>query len=324
LEFSGDEIQIVDQSGNIVSTMDAVRTTNGTFPENSQWTRNPFPMAQGNIDAIPNLPEAYGRGPFNYSVVDKVKVPADLEPGHYVVSWRWDAEQTKQVWSQCGDVIVMDDDYQKEDPLMIQPVIDISNALPSGAANLCTGSSLGLDVGDCDAWVNLYDSLGGENWPDSWRTCDGDLRTDPCGCDEFWQRSVVCNDKRDLLRISEIYLLGDVVQGTIPSTIGDFTALVALSLVATNITGSIPDNIGDMTSLEMVWLDHNTLLEGEIPQTLSQLSGQLSVFEAHGTALTGSLPDGVDWASIPDCTLNGLTFNCPLPEGAETCGAACA
>ena len=29
------------------------------------------------------------------------------------------------------------------------------------------------------------------------------------------------------------------------------------------------------------------------------------------------------WAQIPDCTLNGLTFACPLPSGADQCGAKC-
>jgi hypothetical protein len=33
---------------------------------------------------------------------------------------------------------------------------------------------------------------------------------------------------------------------------------------------------------------------------------------------------GVCVCSIPDCTLNGQVFECPLPDGAEVCGAACA
>jgi len=35
---------------------------------------------------------------------DKVKVP-DVE-GHYVLSWRWDCEQTAQVWSSCSDIYI--------------------------------------------------------------------------------------------------------------------------------------------------------------------------------------------------------------------------
>jgi len=35
-----------------------------------------------------------------------VEVPAGLAPGEYVVSWRWDVEQTEQVWQNCGDVVI--------------------------------------------------------------------------------------------------------------------------------------------------------------------------------------------------------------------------
>jgi len=35
-----------------------------------------------------------------------VKIPDALEPGEYVVSWRWDCEQTPQVWNSCADVTV--------------------------------------------------------------------------------------------------------------------------------------------------------------------------------------------------------------------------
>ena len=39
-------------------------------------------------------------------VTDKLKVPAELPKGDYVLSWRWDCEQTPQVWNGCADVTV--------------------------------------------------------------------------------------------------------------------------------------------------------------------------------------------------------------------------
>merc|ERR1711971_847393 len=39
----------------------------------------------------------------DYEIIDKVKVP-DLQPGRYVLSFRWDCEQTPQIWSQCSDI----------------------------------------------------------------------------------------------------------------------------------------------------------------------------------------------------------------------------
>jgi hypothetical protein len=40
------------------------------------------------------------------NIVDQVQIPADLPPGDYVVSWRWDCEQTPQIWAGCADVTI--------------------------------------------------------------------------------------------------------------------------------------------------------------------------------------------------------------------------
>jgi len=72
----------------------------------------------------------------------------------------------------------------------------------------------------------------------------------------------VCTAKRDVMRITEIYLLGSNVFGRIPASISKFDELVALSLVDTSLQGTLPASMGSMTNLEMVWLDHNPKLSG--------------------------------------------------------------
>lgn len=42
---------------------------------------------------------------FMWAIVDQLKVPDVLE-GEYVLRWRWDCEQTPQVWSHCADVTI--------------------------------------------------------------------------------------------------------------------------------------------------------------------------------------------------------------------------
>ena len=37
-------------------------------------------------------------------IYDTVLIPKDLAPGDYVLGWRWDSEETAQVWSNCADV----------------------------------------------------------------------------------------------------------------------------------------------------------------------------------------------------------------------------
>ena len=44
-----------------------------------------------------------------YSIVDKVVIPSNIEAGDYLLSWRWDAEQSPQIWQNCADISIVDD-----------------------------------------------------------------------------------------------------------------------------------------------------------------------------------------------------------------------
>lgn len=61
----------------------------------------------GDAGFLASTAGASGIEGFSYSIVDEVKVPADLEPGDYVLSWRWDAEQSPQIWQNCADVTLV-------------------------------------------------------------------------------------------------------------------------------------------------------------------------------------------------------------------------
>eukprot|EP00911_Craspedida_sp_UC1_P002861 UC1_evm1s2095 len=39
-------------------------------------------------------------------IYDTVKIPKNLPPGDYVLGWRWDCEETAQIWSNCADVVL--------------------------------------------------------------------------------------------------------------------------------------------------------------------------------------------------------------------------
>jgi len=49
------------------------------------------------------VPDGYGSAA--YSMTDKVNVPN--KPGKYSLSWRWDCEQTPQVWNSCADIVIV-------------------------------------------------------------------------------------------------------------------------------------------------------------------------------------------------------------------------
>ena len=46
---------------------------------------------------------------FLFSVMDEVEVPDDLVPGEYVLSFRWDCEQTPQIWNGCSSIRITTD-----------------------------------------------------------------------------------------------------------------------------------------------------------------------------------------------------------------------
>merc|ERR1712204_134089 len=70
---------------------DSVRTTTGTTPHGSEWTKI-------------NLPKTYKR--LYWAFRDLVEVPESLEAGEYVLSFRWDCQQSPQVWNACANIHV--------------------------------------------------------------------------------------------------------------------------------------------------------------------------------------------------------------------------
>lgn len=89
------------------TTIPALRTKTGTVPAGSQWTRNPIPRATDG----PGFPFPIDglRSDFaNYSLVEKVVVP-DVAAGDWVLGWRWDSEESYQVWQGCADVRIVTD-----------------------------------------------------------------------------------------------------------------------------------------------------------------------------------------------------------------------
>ena len=67
----------------------ATTMSSGTYPSGSQWRV---------IDL-----------PYNsfWAFKDMVKIPADLVPGDYVLSFRWDCKRTPQIWSTCANIKIV-------------------------------------------------------------------------------------------------------------------------------------------------------------------------------------------------------------------------
>jgi hypothetical protein len=119
LLFAGDT-QWLQHINGTRTEIPMVKVSEGTFPAGSVWARLPFPQcAKGNAPGYPAdhgyedtctdyafpepLPGLHGFGVANgtafhdYTVVDKVIVPDHFPDGEYLLSWRWDCEQTTQI-----------------------------------------------------------------------------------------------------------------------------------------------------------------------------------------------------------------------------------
>ena len=144
LRFARNTTTVVKTNGDTL-TIGATRTTAGTHPAGSEWTKNPIPQDESYFPA----PFAGASGShWAFSLVDELAVPADLSAGNYTLSWRWDTELTSQVWTNCGDVTV-DDDTSADDGAAAGNV-----CLPDSGCtcDACCASYLG-DQDACDGCV---------------------------------------------------------------------------------------------------------------------------------------------------------------------------
>lgn len=70
---------------------------------------DPIPYATGRRPHTGANPSGLCAGnlPYFISIVDTLHVPAATPPGGYVLGFRWDAEETAQVWSSCSDIQIV-------------------------------------------------------------------------------------------------------------------------------------------------------------------------------------------------------------------------
>lgn len=80
----------------------------GQVPENQKQYENRTgygPQCPTGLQFDPLCEGCYGWDEISFSIVDEVVAPS--EPGQYMLSWRWDCEQSPQVWNSCADILVV-------------------------------------------------------------------------------------------------------------------------------------------------------------------------------------------------------------------------
>ncbi|CAA7404334.1 unnamed protein product [Spirodela intermedia] len=94
---------------------------------------------------------------------------------------------------------------------------------------------------------------------------------DPCSPREYIWEGVNCTYYEDSrsMRITSLNLSSSGLDGQIPTSIGNLTALTTLDLSNNNLTGPVPDILGELLSLRFINLSGNEAI-GVIPQNLCE------------------------------------------------------
>ena len=127
-------------------------------------------------------------------------------------------------------------------------------------------------VADCDVLLAARDTLRGTttlNWSkdlalDSWTGIV--ITSDPGNADPNARHLITT------VRPNNVYLpSGTKLNGTIPTALGNLSALESLSLEGNQLTGSIPPELGQLSKLTYLNLSYNQLT-GSLPKELGRLS----------------------------------------------------
>jgi hypothetical protein len=140
---------------------------------------------------------------FDFGIVDKVHVP-NVPPGDYVLGFRWDCEQSSQVWSVCADVTIVADGASTKP---FSP-IDACHACCPQTKSICSNCTgcLNDKTGPCEyCWKTLpgfspnaakLQCLGFEaedGGAPEWHAGDGEVGYSP-GCPRCWADEALCQE----------------------------------------------------------------------------------------------------------------------------------
>ncbi|KAJ1421468.1 Tyrosine-protein kinase, active site [Sesbania bispinosa] len=129
--------------------------------------------------------------------------------------------------------------------------------------------------------------------------------TDPCKwegilCDKYSKSVSSINLanyglKGNLISLHTLYLQGNNLSSSIPSTIGNLVLLTSLGLSSNNLNGWIPQEMNNITNFKFLQLSNNDFIGHLPPQICS--GGSLAFFAADHNRLTGPTP-----TSLKNCS----------------------
>lgn len=155
-----------------------------------------------------------------------------------------------------------------------------------------------------EALIALYEGSLGDEWTQNtnWKDTTGQF-LEP-GFEGTWY-GVTLQEINDTLRVREIRLQNNNLQGVIAAEIGQMEQLFLLDLSGNELQGSIPSSVENLKALTRFIVNDNRL-SGAIPPEIGGMD-KVSIFLVKGNKLAGELPP--DILQIPGSSSFDLRFN---------------
>jgi Leucine-rich repeat (LRR) protein len=149
------------------------------------------------------------------------------------------------------------------------------------AFTICTGTAITVKaqvaVQDSLALVDLYNNTNGPQWHNHTHWLNGPVST--------WHGIALTDDNK---RVRRIKLFNNNLEGSLPHSLGNLSALSFLDLGTNQINNNIPPELGNLTRLFSLSLSNNQL-NGSLPTQLSNLT-KLTNLDLTFNQLSGSIP----------------------------------
>ncbi|XP_059443383.1 probable LRR receptor-like serine/threonine-protein kinase At1g53430 isoform X3 [Corylus avellana] len=115
------------------------------------------------------------------------------------------------------------------------------------------------------------------------------------------------------LPLVNLSLLGNQLNGSIPTEIGDIGSLEGLVLEANQLGGPLPESLGNLSKLKRLILSANNFT-GRIPEKFVNLKS-LTEFRIDGTKISGKIPDFIGkWSKLSRLYMLGTSMEGPIPS----------
>ncbi len=195
----------------------------------------------------------------------------------------------------------------------------------SATATATPAASISPSV-DREALLALYLATGGPNWKHrgNWLssseigdwygvTADADGRVIALELSSNLLEGELPSELGDLGSLKELTIRKNLLRGEIPPELGGLSNLEVLDLYSNELSGEIPAELGSLTNLSKLVLGYN-LLSGEIPAELGNLT-RLEELHIGVNELTGRIPPQLgDLANLRSMDLGANLLEGELPS----------